>query len=67
VGARGKSEGFYSGLWGAIRRTERCQKVVGRAERGRKMASIMKVIVGLEGSRCHHNERPQGRSRGAYI
>jgi hypothetical protein len=36
------------------------------------MASIMKVIVGLEGSRCHHNKRPRpqgpwGRSRGAYI
>jgi hypothetical protein len=35
------------------------------------MASVMKVIVGSEGSRCHHDGRPrpqspQGRSRGAY-
>jgi len=35
------------------------------------MASVMKVIVGLEESRCHHNERPRpqgfwGRSYEAY-
>jgi hypothetical protein len=40
-------------------------------EGGKKMASVMKVIVGSEGSRCHHDERPRprafrGRSRGAY-
>ena len=27
----------------------------GRRE-GKKMASVMKVIVGSEGSRCHHDE-----------
>jgi hypothetical protein len=42
---------------------------VRRRER-KKMASMMKVIVGLEGSRCHHDERPRpqgprGKSRGA--
>jgi hypothetical protein len=31
---------------------ERCWEVVGRVKRGRKMASVIKVIVGLEGSRC---------------
>jgi hypothetical protein len=36
------------------------------------MASMMKVIVGSEGSRCHHDERPRlrgprGRSHGAYM
>ena len=41
----------------------------GRRE-GKKMASVMKVIVGLEGSRCHHDRRPRpqgsrGKSRGA--
>jgi hypothetical protein len=35
------------------------------------MASVMKVMAGLEVSGCHHNERPrprgpQGRSHGAY-
>ena len=59
VGARGESKGFYSGLWGATGRMERCWEVVSRAKRGRKMASVMKVIVGLEESRCHHD----GRSR----
>jgi hypothetical protein len=49
---------------------ERCQGVVGRVKRRRKMASVMKVIVGLEGSRCHHAKRPrpqgpQGRSHEA--
>ena len=31
---------------------------VGQRER-KKMASMMKVIVGLEGSRCHYDERPR--------
>jgi hypothetical protein len=32
---------------------------------GKKMASMMKVMVGSEGSRCHHDERPRPRgSRG---
>jgi len=35
------------------------------------MASVMKVIVGSEGSRCHYNEGPRprgprGRSHEAY-
>jgi hypothetical protein len=35
------------------------------------MASMMKVIVGSEGSRCHRGGRPrprgpQGKSHGAY-
>jgi hypothetical protein len=35
------------------------------------MASVMKIIVGLEGSRCYHNEGPRpwgprGRSHEAY-
>jgi hypothetical protein len=34
---------------------ERYREVVGRAKRGKKMASVMKVIVGLEGSRCHYD------------
>jgi hypothetical protein len=38
---------------------ERCQEVVGRAERGKKVASVMKVIVGSEGSRCHYKGRPR--------
>jgi hypothetical protein len=52
---RGKSEGFYSGPRGTTRRMERCQEVVSRVKRGKKMASVMKVIVGSEGSRCHHD------------
>jgi hypothetical protein len=72
VGVRGKSEGFYGGLQGATGKTERCQKVVGRVKRGWKMASVMKVIVGSEGSRCHHDGRPRpwgpwGRLCGAYM
>jgi hypothetical protein len=64
--------GFYGGPRGATRRMGRCQEVVSKAERGKKMASVMKVIVGSEGSRCHHDEgpRPQdsrGKSRGAYM
>jgi hypothetical protein len=52
-------------------KTGKCREVVGRAERGKKMASMMKVIVGSEGSRCHHDERPRprgsrGKSREAY-
>jgi len=70
VGARGKLEGFYGGPQGTTRRMERCREVVGRVKRGRKMASMIKVIVGSEGSRCHHNKRPKprdpwGRSRRA--
>ena len=69
---KGKSGGFYCGLQGTTGRMERCQGVVGREKRGRKMASVMKVIVGSEGSRCHYDERPRpwgswGRSHGAYI
>jgi hypothetical protein len=46
-------------------------KLSARRREGRKMASMMKVIVGSEGSRCHHDERPRlrgsrGKSRGAY-
>jgi hypothetical protein len=72
VGARGESKGFYGGLRGVTGRTERCWEIVGKAERGRKMASMMKVIVGLEGSRCHLDGRPRpqgprGRSREAYM
>jgi len=45
--------------------------LAGRRE-GRKMASMIKVIVGLEGSRCHHNGGPrpwgpQGKSHGACM
>ena len=29
AGVKGKSEGFYGGLWGATRRMERCWEVVG--------------------------------------
>jgi hypothetical protein len=70
AGARGESGGFYGGLRSANGRTERCREVVGKVERGKKMASMMKVIVGSEGSRCHHDERPRprgpwGKSRGA--
>jgi hypothetical protein len=70
AGAKGESRGFYGGLWGATGRMERCWEVVGGAKRGKKMASMMKVIVGSEGSRCHHDERPrpqgpQGKSHGA--
>ena len=44
--------------------------LAGRRE-GKKMASMMKVIVGSEGSRCHLDGRPRprgsgGRSGGAY-
>ena len=36
-----------------------------RRREGEKMASMMKVIVGLEGSRCHHDGRPRPQgSRG---
>jgi len=36
------------------------------------MASVMKVIVGSEGSRCHHDEGPRpwgprGKSHGACM
>jgi hypothetical protein len=54
---RGASQwAFYGGLQGATRRVERCRGIVSRAKRRRKMASVMKVIVGSEGSRCHHDE-----------
>ena len=59
AGVRGESRDFYGGLWGATGRTERYREVVGKVERGKKMASVMKVIVGSEGSRCHHDERPR--------
>jgi hypothetical protein len=36
VGVRGKSKGFYGGPRGATGRMERCQKVVGRAKRGKE-------------------------------
>jgi hypothetical protein len=47
-------------------------KLSARWREEKKMASMIKVIVGSEGSRCHHDEgpRPQGpwgRSRGAYM
>jgi hypothetical protein len=47
-------------------------KLLARWREGKKMASMMKVIVGSEGSRCHHDGRPRprvsrGRSRGAYM
>jgi hypothetical protein len=69
---KGKSEGFYGGPQGTTVRTGRCQEVVGRVKRGKKMASVMKVIVGSEGSRCYHDEGPrtrgsQGRLHGAYM
>ena len=72
MGARGESRGFYDGLRGATRRMERCWEVVGRVKRGRKMASVMKVIVGSEESRCYHDGRPRpqgswGRSHEAYM
>jgi hypothetical protein len=46
-------------------------KLLARRREGRKMASVMKVIVGSEGSRCHLGGRPRpwgprGRSRAAY-
>jgi len=31
------------------------------------MASMMKVIVGSEGSRCHHDERPRPRGPRAKL
>jgi len=45
-------------------------KLSARWREGKKMASVMKVIVGSEGSRCHHNGRsrpwgPRGKLRGA--
>jgi hypothetical protein len=45
--------------------------LVGQREE-KEMASVMKVIVGLEGSRCHHDGRPRprgpwGKSCGAYM
>jgi hypothetical protein len=71
AGARGESKVFYGAPRGNSGRTERCRGVVGKVERGKKMASMMKVIVGSEGSRCHHDERPRprgsrGKSREAY-
>jgi len=47
------------------------RKLSARRRAGRKMASMMKVIVGSEGSRCHHEGRPRprgprGKSREAY-
>ena len=51
--------GFYGGSWGATGRIERCWRVVGRVKRGRKMASMIKVIVGLKESRCHYDKRPR--------
>jgi hypothetical protein len=36
VGVRDKSDGFYGGLQGATRGTERCREVVGKAERGKE-------------------------------
>jgi hypothetical protein len=69
---RGESEAFYGGPWGATRGMERCWEIVSRAKRERKMASVMKVMVGLEGSRCQHDGRPrswgsQGRLYEAYM
>jgi hypothetical protein len=37
-------------------------KLLARRREGKKMASMMKVIVGSEGSRCHHDGRPRPRS-----
>ena len=47
-------------------------KLSARQREGKEMASVMKVIVGSEGSRCHHGGRPrprgsQGKSRGACM
>ena len=72
AGARGESRAFYGGPRGATGGTERCRGVVGKVERGRKMASMMEVIVGSEGSRCHLDGRPRprgprGRLREAYM
>jgi hypothetical protein len=44
---------------------------VGKLSARKKMASIMKVIVGSEGSRCHQEEMPRpwdprNRPHGAY-
>jgi len=66
---RGESRAFYGGPQGATGGAERCREVVGKVER--RMASMMEVIVGSEGSRCHLDGRPrprgpQGRSREAY-
>ena len=71
MGARGELGGFYGGPRGATGRMERCWEVVSKVERGKKMASVMKVIVGSEGSRCHLDGKPRlqgprGRSREAY-
>jgi hypothetical protein len=59
-GARDKSRGLFMvvhraplGEWGDVGKLS-----AGRRE-GKKMASMMKVIVGSEGSRCHHDERPR--------
>ena len=46
-------------------------KLSARRREEKKMASMMKVIVGSEGSRCHHDGRPRprgprGKSREAY-
>ena len=48
------------------------RNLLARQREGKKMASVMKVIVGLEGSRCCHDERPrpqgpQGKSCVAYM
>jgi len=70
AGARGESGGLFMV---ACRAPPGHREMSGSCRQGgerKKMASMMKVIVGSEGSRCHHDERPRprgsrGKSRGA--
>ena len=71
AGARGESGGLL--WWRGAPPGERGDvgKLSARRREEKKMASVMKVIVGSEGSRCHLDGRPRpwgprGRSRGAY-
>jgi len=61
-GARGESEGLFMAVCGAPpgERGDVGKLSAGRRE-GKKMASVMKVIEGSEGSRCHLDGRPRSR------
>jgi hypothetical protein len=71
AGARVSQGGF---LWWSAERHQENGEMSGSCRcsgEGKKMASMMKVMVGSEGSRCHHDESPRprgswGKSRGAY-
>jgi hypothetical protein len=53
-------------LWWSVGRHRKNGEMSGSCRQGgeregEKMASMMKVMVGSEGSRCHHDERPRSR------